>query len=34
MATIHLEEIARSRRTRLSWLWPCGMKSKEGIPLM
>jgi len=29
MAARHLEVLTRRRR----WLWPCGMESKEGIPL-
>jgi len=30
----HLEVLTRRRRTRLTWLWLCVMKSKDGIPLV
>jgi len=33
MAASHLEVITRRSRTRFTWLWPCGMKSKGGIHL-
>ena len=32
MAVRHLEVLTRRRRTQLTWLWPCDMKSKDGIP--
>ena len=34
MGARHLGVVTRRRRTRLTWLWPCGMESKDGIPLM
>jgi len=33
VAARHLKVLTRRRRTRLTWLWPCGMISKDRIPL-
>jgi len=33
-ATGHLEVLTKRCRTRISWLWPCKMETKEGISMM
>jgi len=30
----HLEVLIKRRRTRVTWWWPCDMKSKDGIALV
>jgi len=34
MGARNLEVVTKRRRTQLTWLWPGGMKSKDGIPLV
>ena len=34
VAARHLEVLIKRRRTRVTWWWPCDMKSKDGIALV